>query len=910
MSALYGRGESDLSVSDKSLSGNGFSWRFYLTFALYICYNVINTTDCYLQHEGDIFMAKNSSYGGIEEILFENQTIVNVEIEREMKKSYMEYAMSVIVSRALPDVRDGLKPVHRRIIYTMHEANLTPDKAFRKSATVVGDAMGKYHPHGDAAVYDTMVRMAQDFSMRYPIVEGHGNFGSVDGDPAAAQRYTEARMSKVALEMLTDIECDTIDFMPNYDNHHKEPTVLPTRLPSLLLNGSMGIAVGMTTNIPPHNLSELMDGLTAMIEDPEISIDGLMEHIKGPDFPTGGHIIGVSGIRAAYHTGRGRIVTRAKCEIEDAKSGRQRIVISEIPYQVNKAKLVEAIAEMHKEKKVEGISDLRDESGRNGMHIVIDLKKDANAQVLLNQLYKHTQLQDSFSVIMLTLVDQQPKMLNLKQMLYYFLEHRRSVVVRRTEYELRKAKNREHILQGYKIAIDNIDEVIEIIKSSSSIPNARERLAERFGLSDLQTEAIVAMPLGRLTGLEVNKIENELSELAVKIADLEDILANSERVNTIIKDEIAEVKRKLGDNRRTSIEICEDDIDIEDLIEVEDCILTRTRLGYIKRQSVDTYRSQHRGGRGISGQTIREEDYVEEIFVASTHDKILFFTNRGRFYRKKGYQIPEASRVSKGANIVNLIQTEPDENITAVLRVPQFGEGYVTMVTRNGIVKRTRLCEYENNRSGGVIGVTLNEGDELVDIRITDGEQSIVVVTKNGKGIHFKENDVRVVSRKSIGVKAMELDDDDCIIGAAIANDDMSLLTVTENGYGKRTAFEEYRIQNRGGKGLIAHNITPKTGVIAGIKAVQETDDIILVSSDGVIIRVPVREISTYSRNTQGVSIMRLSADIKLVNVARIEAEEEIESIDSIEENESIESIEITENEAKIVEAESDSSVE
>ncbi len=815
------------------------------------------------------------------DITFENQTIIPVEIRNEMKNSYMDYAMSVIVGRALPDVRDGLKPVHRRILYTMHEAGLTSDKPFKKSAATVGDVLGKYHPHGDAAVYDTMVRMAQPFSLRYILVDGHGNFGSVDGDPPAAYRYTEARMAKISQEMLRDIDSDTVDFDPNYDYSRKEPRVLPSRFPNLMVNGSVGIAVGMATNIPPHNLSETIDAVCALIDDPEITVDGLMEHIKGPDFPTGAYIMGTAGIRAAYHTGRGRITMRAKAEIEEYKD-HQRIVVSEIPYMVNKARLVAQIAELVKDKRIEGISAIRDESGRNGMHIVFDLKRDANAQVVLNLLYKHSQLQETFSAIMLTLVDNQPKTLSLKQMLEEYLKFQRQVITRRTQFELAKAEREAHILEGLKIAIENIDEVVEIIKKSTSIPNAKANLIERFGLTDVQADAIVNMTLGRLTGLETEKIMERLAALYTKIADLKAILASGYRIDGIIKEELLEIKRKYGDARRTEIMPVEDELDIEDLIPEESCALTLTHYGYIKRMPVSAYKSQHRGGRGISAMTTREEDFVEELFIASTHDYVLFFTSKGRFYRKKCYEIPESSRTAKGVNIVNLLQLGEGEKVTTMIRVPEFGEGYLVFVTKNGLIKRTELNEYRTMRVGGVNGILLEEGDELCDVILTDGRQNILVATNQGLGIRFRETDARPMGRVTRGVWAIDLAEEDFVVGVAAARDGCQLLTVTEKGYGKRTDIEEFKIQKRGGKGLIAHNVTEKTGLLAGIKVVDDDDDIILISSDGIVIRTAVNEISTYSRNTQGVSVMRLGEDGRVVTVARTAKEQDEDMADKL----------------------------
>lgn len=811
---------------------------------------------------------------------YEGQKIIPVEINREMKKSYIDYAMSVIVGRALPDVRDGLKPVHRRILYTMFEDNLTPERPYRKSATTVGDVLGRYHPHGDASVYDALVRLAQDFSLRYPLVDGHGNFGSVDGDPPAAYRYTEARMSKIATDLLTDIDKETIDWTMNYDERRKEPTVLPSRFPNLLANGSSGIAVGMATNIPSHNLNEIIDAAVAIIDNPELTFDDLISIVKGPDFPTGGIIMGVTGIRQAFATGRGKLKVRARAEIMEFKDGREKIVVTEIPYQVNKARLIENIADHVKNKKIEGISVLRDESDRDGMSIVIELKRDANAQVVLNQLYKYTQMQETFSVIMLALVNNQPRILSLREMLDDYIVFQREIITRRTQFDLRKAKEREHILDGLKIAIDFIDEVVAIIRASKSIPQAKEALIERFNLSEVQAAAIVAMRLGQLTGLERDKIESELAEIKVKIADYEDILAKPERVSDILKDELYAIKKKYGDERRTSIELSGDDIDIEDLIPETNCVYTLTDIGYIKRQHVDTYKTQRRGGRGITGMSTREEDFVSELVIASTHDYILFFTSKGLVYRLKGYEIPEASRTAKGTNIVNLLELEKDERITAIIPVNSFeDEYYLTMVTKKGTVKRTALSEYSNIRKSGLIAIVLDEDDDLVRVKLTSGDDTLIIGTREGKAIHFDENDARAMGRVTRGVRGIRLNEGDYVIGMSTTREGAKLLTITENGYGKRTDIGEYKVQQRGGKGLINYNISKKTGKVVGIKVVDDDDDIMLISSDGIIIRMAVADISEIGRATQGVRVMKLSNDVKVVTLARTEHEEE-EDID------------------------------
>ncbi len=807
---------------------------------------------------------------------YENQNIVNVDLNKEMKKSYIDYAMSVIVSRALPDVRDGLKPVHRRIIYTMYESGLTPDKPYRKCATTVGDVLGKYHPHGDAAVYDSLVRMAQDFSLRYPLVDGHGNFGSVDGDPPAAYRYTEARMQKLSLEMVKDIEKNTVDFVPNYDEHCEEPSVLPSKVPQLLINGSSGIAVGMATNIPPHNLGETIDAVCALIDNPELSIDELMEYIKGPDFPTGAIIMGRSGIRAAYHTGRGKIIMRARAEIEEEANGRQKIIVTEIPYQVNKARLVEKIAECVKDKRIEGISDLRDESDRAGMRIVIELKRDAIGSVVLNHLYKNTQMQETFGIIMLALVDNKPKILNLKEILEEYIRHQENVITRRTKFELEKAENRVHILEGLKIATDNIDEVISIIRSSYDDP--KERLMARFELSEIQAKAILDMRLIRLSGLEREKVEAEINELNIKIAELKGILADEKKILGIIKDELTEIKEKYNDDRRSEIANVIDEIDDEDLIADEENVVTLTHFGYVKRLASDTYRSQRRGGKGVSALATREEDFVENLIVCRTHDYVLFFTNLGRMYRLKAYQLPEAGRQAKGSAIVNLLQLMPNEKVTTIIPVTEFSENqFLTMITKEGVIKKTPLTDYDTNRKGGLYAISLNEEDELINVKLTNGDNQVFVVTHDGKSIRFKETDVRSMGRTAHGVRAIDLSDGDYVVGSAILDGDAELLLVTENGLGKVTASDEYKIQSRAGKGVKTYKITEKTGKLVGVKAVGENDDVMLITSGGTIIRTAVSGISRMGRATQGVMLMRLAEDEKIVSIAQAQHEDEEE---------------------------------
>lgn len=822
------------------------------------------------------------------------QKIIPIDIESEMKKSFIDYAMSVIIDRALPDVRDGLKPVHRRILYTMFTSGFTPDKPYRKSVATVGEALKSFHPHGDAAVYDSLVRMAQDFSLRHPLVDGHGNFGSRDGDAAAAMRYTEAKLAKISMEMLADINKDTVDFKPNFDEHEVEPVVLPARFPNLLVNGSSGIAVGMATNIPPHNLGETIDGICAVIDNPEITIDELMKYIKGPDFPTAAKIIGKRGIRDAYKTGRGRLIVRSEATIEEIHGNRHRIVVTEIPYMVNKARLVEKIADLVKDKKIDGISFIQDESGREEpVRIVIDLKRDANPNVVLNQLYKNTQLQESFSVNMVAIVPTEDKMyeprtLNLRQVIDYYIAHQEEVIRRRTKFELDKAEARAHILEGLKIALDNLDEVIRIIRNSKTESVAKEKLSERFGFSDKQSQAIVDMRLGRLTGLEREKLESEYNELLEKIKYYKDVLANEILVHQIIKDELSVIKNKYADERRTKIEIDEDEIDIEDLIQEQESVITMTHFGYIKRLPADTYKSQRRGGKGIIGLSTREEDFVKNLFVTSTHHFIMFFTNKGRVYRLKAYEIPESGRQAKGTAIVNLLQLNGDEKVTTVIPIQEYKEGlYLVMATKNGLVKKTDLMEYDNIRKGGLAAVSLRENDELIDVKLTDGNQDIILSTVNGMAIRFNETDARPIGRVSQGVKGIELDEEDFVIGMEVCTDNTTLLVVTENGFGKRTELDEYKVQTRGGKGVLTYRITEKTGKSIGMLLVSEEDDIMLISSDGSIIRMKVSEISILGRATQGVTLMRMSEGNNVVSVARMVNEESEES-EGIEESEDV----------------------
>ena len=805
--------------------------------------------------------------------------LIRVDIDKEMRSSFLDYSMSVIVDRALPDVRDGLKPVHRRILYAAGEAGLTPDKPYRKSATIVGDVLGSYHPHGDASVYDAMVRMAQSFSLRYPLIDGHGNFGSVDGDPPAAYRYTEARLSKMSLYMLQDIDKDTVDWRGNFDDSKKEPVVLPSRFPCLLANGSTGIAVGMATNIPPHNLREVIDAAAYLIDNPEATLDELMEYIKGPDFPTGGIVMGRSGIRAAYATGRGKVILRSRCEIEDWKNGRERIIVHEIPYMVNKARLITSIADLVKEKRVDQISDLRDESDRDGMRIVIELKKDANAQVVLNQLYSYTQLQDTVGVIMLCLVDGIPRVLTLKEMLEEYLKFQFLVVTRRTQFDLKKARDREHILEGLKMVCDNTDEVISIIRHSKDRSDAKQNLINRFSITEVQSAAIVAMQLGQLSGMERIKIEEELAAILERVKELTDILADEKKVYAIVKQEMQVVRDKYGDERRTDIQAVSGEMDIEDLIPEEDCVITLTHYGYVKRQTLDSYHTQRRGGRGISGMTRRDEDFVEHLFVCSTHDYILFFTNRGRMYRLKGYEIAESSRAGRGTHIVNLLPIEKEEKITAAIRTGEFDEdSFLVMVTRKGTIKRTLLSAYKNIRKAGLIAINLEEGDELAWVQDTTGSDELMVATAAGMVIRFPETDLRPMSRTAMGVRAVRLEEEDQVVGMAKAQEDGLLLTITESGLGRRTPMKDYRLQSRGGKGVRNYHAEGKDTRIAAVRQAEDGEDIILISDDGVIIRIPAEQINIQSRYAGGVRVMRIAEGGRVVSVASApRAEEEPE---------------------------------
>ena len=800
--------------------------------------------------------------------------IIRVDIEKEMKKSYIDYAMSVIVSRALPDVRDGLKPVHRRILYSMNGLGLTPEKPFRKSAYIVGEVMGKYHPHGDASIYDALVRMAQNFSLRYMMVNGNGNFGSVDGDSAAAMRYTEAKMPKIAVEMLADIEKNTVDFMPNYDEKLQEPTVLPAKIPNLLVNGSSGIAVGMATNIPSHNLTEVINAIIRLVEEDNVTDEDLMTEIKGPDFPTGGIIVGKEGIRRCYTTGKGKIIVRAKTEIEEHGNGRYRIVVTELPYQVNKARLIENIADLVRDKRLDGISDLRDESDREGMRIVIELKKDANPKIVLNQLLKNTQLQDTFGAIMLALVKGEPKILTLRQMLECYIEHRKEVIVRRTKFDLDKALARAHILEGLRIALDYIDEVIAIIRAAYD--DAAERLMKRFKLTEIQANAILEMKLRTLSGLQREKIEEEYKQLMEQIERYRAILASEKLVCDIIRDELLEMKAKYGDERRTQIISAEGEMTNEDLIKEESVVVAMTRFGYIKRMPVDTYKAQRRGGKGITGIQTREEDFVKQLFVTSTHDTLMFFTNKGKVYRLKGYEVPEAGRTAKGTAIVNLLQLDGDEKVTAVIPIKEFVEGqYLLMATRGGIIKKTKLLEYNSARKTGLQAISLKDGDELIDVRLTDGERNVVMVTHEGMSITFAESDVKPVGRVSQGVIGIRVSEGDFVVGMEpIYNEKAYLLAITENGFGKRTELEEYRVQIRAGKGVITYKTTPKTGKVVGIQVVDDNDDVMLITDKGVIIRLEVMNISVLGRSTQGVTLMRTNDGGKVVGIAKIISED------------------------------------
>ena len=810
------------------------------------------------------------------------QRLIPVDLESEMKKSFISYAMAVIITRALPDVRDGLKPVHRRIIYAMHELGMTPDKPYRKSARIVGDVLGKYHPHGDSAVYDAMVRLAQDFSTRYMLVEGQGNFGSVDGDGAAAMRYTEARMSKIAQEMVADLDKETVDFVPNFDETLMQPSVMPCRYPNLLVNGSSGIAVGMATNIPPHNLGEVIDGVVCLIDNPQATLKDLMEHIKGPDFPTGGIIMGRQGIYEAYSTGRGRIVTRARTEIEQMNATRARIVVTEIPYMVNKARLVEKIAELVHERRIEGISDIRDESDRGGMRIVIELKKDVNAAVVLNYLYKHTQLQESFGAIMLALVDGEPKVLSLHQMLYHYLEHQKEVTTRRTRYDLDKAEARAHILEGLLKALDHIDEIVRTIRESESTNAARDALMSRFDFSEKQAQAILDMRLARLTGLERERLQEEYAELEKTIAGLRAILADEQLLLSVVRGELLEVRRKYADERRTEIASVAEEIDPEDLIQEEDMVVTLTHFGYVKRLPTNTYRSQNRGGKGVSGMSTRDEDYAEQLLVMSTHEDLMFFTNRGRVYQIKCYEIPEAGRTARGTAIVNLLQLEGGEKVTAMIRIPAGAqESYLIMATRLGLIKKTALSEFQNLRRTGLIAIVLREDDELMGVELTDGEQQILLATRGGMAIRFGEGDIRAMGRVSMGVKSMDLAEGDEIVGLAVYEEGAHVLSVTENGYGKRTEIDDYRLQSRGGKGILAMKLSERSGKLAAQLIVHPDEDLMLITDDGVIIRLPVDGIPVLGRNTQGVRIMRVAGESRVVGVTR--AAKESETPDEVE---------------------------
>ena len=820
----------------------------------------------------------NPNLGGYTPL--EEQNIINVEINKEMRESFLSYSMAVLTSRALPDVRDGLKPVHRRILYTMYENSLYPDKPHRKCADTVGSVLGRYHPHGDASVYDAMVRLAQDFSMRYVLVDGHGNFGSVDGDPPAAYRYTESRMSKIALEMLTNIDKDTVDFTTNYDDRLKEPTVLPSRYPNLLANGSTGIAVGMATNIPPHNLGELVDGICCVIDNPEAELDEIMEHIKGPDFPTSGIIMGRAGIRAAYATGRGKIALRGRAEIvENERNGRFQIIITELPYQVNKARLIESIADLHKEKRIEGLSDINDYSSKRGggMRIVIDLKRDANPQVILNQLYQMTQLQISYGIIQLALVNGEPKVLTLKQIIEEYIKFQCEVITRRTQFDLNKAQTREHILEGLARAIDIVDEIIATIRAcKGGQPEAKAAIMEKFDFDDPQATAIVAFRLGQLAGLEIQKIIAERDELRAKIADYLEILGSETKVKEILKEELSVIGKKFSDERRTEISNVLGEVDIEDLIAEEDCVFTLTKMGYIKRQPVETYQVQRRGGKGIKGMNRREEDYAESMFICSSHDYILFFTSEGKMYRLKGYEIPEGTRTSKGMNIVNILPITADEKVTAMLRVPDFGEDkyYLCMATKNGVIKRTELDAYKNIRKSGIIAINLDEGDELRWVKLTDGEQNLMVATRKGMSICFNENDARAIGRTARGVRAITLGEDDEVVGMVIFGNEGKVLTISEKGYGRRSDVSNYRVQNRGGKGLTNYH-TEQYGEVCAIEMVEENQDIIMISSDGIIIRLPAEQVRECNRPSKGVILMKTKDGEKVVTISLAEHEDE-----------------------------------
>ena len=810
------------------------------------------------------------------------ENLIQKDIEQEMKDAYLDYSMSVIASRALPDVRDGLKPVHRRILYTMYGNGLYPERAFRKCADTVGNVLGQYHPHGDASVYDALVRLAQDFSLRYPLVHGHGNFGSIDGDPPAAYRYTEAKMSKISMRMLTDIDKETVDFRPNYDDRLQEPVVLPSRFPNLLVNGSTGIAVGMATNIPPHNLGEVIDGVCCLLDNPNASLEQLMTHIKGPDFPTGGIIMGRSGVRAAYATGRGKITLRAKTHIEEMKNGRERIVVTEIPYMVNKARLIERIAELVKEKKIDQISYIRDESSRKGMKIVIELKRDANAQIVLNQLFSYTQLQDTVGVIMLALVGGEPKTLTLHQMLDEYIKFQEEIITRRTIFDLKKAKERAHILEGLMTALDYIDEVISIIRSHYTVQEGKAALMERFGLDDAQAQAIVQMPLGRLAGLEREKIQAEVDELHAKIAEYNAILADEKKVRAIVKEELLEIKEKFNDPRRTELAAVEGEVDIEDLIPQEECVVTLTHFGYLKRQPLDVYKTQRRGGRGISGMSRRDEDFVSEIYTCSTHDYLMFFTNKGKVYRIKGYEIPEGSRSSRGTNVVNILPLEQEEKITCVIKTGDIAaeDKYYVMVTRHGVIKRTEYNAYMNVRKSGLIAINLDEGDELAWVKITGGSDDIILATENGMSIRFNEQDARSMGRTARGVKAITLEEGDEVIGMVVAEAGKDILTVSRSGLGRRTDLSEYRLQSRGGKGL-RNYYCDKNGPVAGFEKVDDNNDIMLITDSGVIIRIPADQISQQSRYAGGVKVMKVDNETSIIGIAAVEKDDESEGSSS-----------------------------
>ena len=810
------------------------------------------------------------------------ERIIDIDIKQEMQNSYIDYAMSVIVSRALPDVRDGLKPVHRRILYAMNELGFTPDKAYRKCARIVGDVLGKYHPHGDSSVYNALVRMAQEFSINELLIDGHGNFGSIDGDSAAAMRYTEAKMTKLSTELLRDIEKKTVDMTTNFDDTLKEPEVLPARFPNLLVNGSNGIAVGMATSIPPHNLAEIIDGTIKLIDDKEADVEDLIEIIHGPDFPTGAEVMGMEGFKRAYRTGRGKVLVRSKAEIEEVRKGKTAIVVTEIPYQVNKAKLLEGIADLVKNKKIEGITDLRDESNREGIRVVIELRRDVNPNIVLNKLYKHTQLQTTYSIIMIALVNGQPKVLNLYEVLSHYLNHQKDVETRRVQYDLKKAEDRAHILEGYKIAIENIDEVIKIIRAAYN--DAEEKLMERFGLSEIQAKAIVDMRLRRLQGLEIEKIDTEYNELQVKIAGFKAILADEALLLDIIKTDLLALKDKYGSERKTSIGFNADEIDMEDLIEEEEVVITLTHQGYIKRVSASEYSIQKRGGKGKTGLSTKEEDFIEDIYITSTHDYLLFFTNFGKVYRKKAYFIPEGSRVSKGTAIINMLQLENGESVKAVVPVKTFEDGFLTMATVNGVIKKTALQQFDTSRKTGLIAINLNEGDELISVRHSSGENEIMLVTKNGKAIRFEENDVRPMGRTATGVRGIKLEGDDGVVTMEIVDADSKILVVSENGYGKRTSLVEYKVQARGGKGILTYNITEKTGNVIGAQMVKDGENLMIINSNGVMIRIKIDGISISGRKTSGVKLMRTGDDIQLVAIAKVaESDEDDENTEEVE---------------------------